>query len=553
MSYSIVFNIDQQLDIQEKASELHAIVPGFDENTTLNLYQFFEPDNDHEFQQVIEQRSANPAVVHGSLVAIDQQPPARLYVHCIQDENSQAIFECVLVSAHTLISNTPPEISSSLFKHNPLPFYCFDTNGKFIHVNDKLIEFTGLSEPKLLQLGFKDFIHPDDQQLAQKQFDQALEGEASQYELRVFLADETQKTIRVNKFPRTEAGLITGVYGIFEDITEEHESEARWRELVEQSPFPVSVYIDGNIAFTNSSAPAFFGYDSVDELIGRSVYEFIPDEDVEYIKDRQVKLESNETLEPAVGRIYTKRGDLRHVVAHSRPIVYKGKQAIQSVIFDITDMKKQKEIIEKSLKEKETLLKEIHHRVKNNLAIVSGLLELQMKKVDDPNTIDVLKDSQNRILSIALVHQKLYQVETLDEINVGSYVEELISSLINSFTQSDRLSINVHSQDVFLDIEQAVPCSLIINEAVVNAIKHGFDNAENGSINVFIDRNPSFIQIKVEDNGIGIPEDINLEEADSLGITLIKILSQQLDGTYLFDAIPEGGTRFILRFPHNQS
>lgn len=219
------------------------------------------------------------------------------------------------------------------------------------------------------------------------------------------------------------------------------------------------------------------------------------------------------------------------------------------MIFDITELKKQQEIIEQSLKEKETLLKEIHHRVKNNLAIISGLLELQIKKVDDPSTVDILKNSQNRILSIALVHQKLYQVDTLDEVNVGDYVEELISNLQNTLQHSGNLSINVAADDVLLNIEHAVPCSLIINEAVVNAIKHGFADKDQGSINITIKRNPSMVQIKVEDNGCGIPDDFEFEQADSLGLTLIRILSQQLEGNCRFEALETEGTLFILRFP----
>jgi PAS domain S-box-containing protein len=549
MSYSIVFNIDQQLDVQEKTSELDAIAIGFDENAPLNLAQFFTPDHAQELQNVIQSRSVNTALVQGSLVVLDQQPAARLFVHCVQDEDQKAIFECVLVSTNALMSNTPPEISSSLFKHNPLPFYCFDTTGSFIHVNDKLIEFTGIEESTLLTLGFKDFVHANDIQQTEEYFEEALEGKSNQYDLTVIIKDGVEKRIRVNKFPRFEGGKVTGVYGIFEDITDKTESEARWRKLVEQSPLPVSVYIDGKYVFTNSAAPALYGYDSIDELIGRSVYEFIPDDEVAFLKERQKRLENNEHIEPGEGSIITKSGEIRHIIAHSRPIIYQGQQAIQSVIYDITELKEQKTFIEQSLKEKETLLKEIHHRVKNNLAIISGLLELQIKKVNDPSTIDILKNSQNRILSIALVHQKLYQVETLDEVNVGDYVEELINSLKNTLQHSGNLSIDISAQDVLLNIEHAVPCSLIINEVVVNAIKHGFENSEQGTINISINRNPSMVQIKVEDDGCGIPEDFDYEQADSLGLTLIRILTQQLEGHCRFDTLEDGGTAFVLRFP----
>ncbi|MCR9130995.1 MAG: PAS domain S-box protein [bacterium] len=549
MTHSIVFKIDQQQVIQERTTKLDALVNGLDETATLSLSHFFSPNDEKDLQHALQKHSASSTLVPGFLAHLPEKPKADLYFHCLSSEDKEPLFECILICADGPTTDTPPEISSSLFKHNPLPFYCFDTNGTFIHVNEKLIEFTGIDEELLLTLGYKDFVHPNDLAQTDEYFKQALNGTSNQYELSVVIKDGIEKRIRVNKFPRFEDGAVTGVYGIFEDITDKTESEARWRELVEQSPLPVLVFVDAKFVFTNSAAPPFYELDSKDDLIGRSVYEFIPDDEVEFLKKRQKQLENNEQPEPGESRIITKSGEIRHIVAHSRPIIYQGKRAIQSVIFDITELKKQQEIIEQSLKEKETLLKEIHHRVKNNLAIISGLLELQIKKVDDPLTVDILKNSQNRILSIALVHQKLYQVDTLDEVNVGDYVEELISNLQNTLQHSGNLSINVAADDVLLNIEHAVPCSLIINEAVVNAIKHGFADKDQGNINITIKRNPSMVQIKVEDNGCGIPDDFEFEQADSLGLTLIRILSQQLEGNCRFEALETEGTRFILRFP----
>lgn len=198
---------------------------------------------------------------------------------------------------------------------------------------------------------------------------------------------------------------------------------------------------------------------------------------------------------------------------------------------DITDRKKNEEEIDRSLREKEVLLQEIHHRVKNNLAIVVSLLELQKSELNDDMQV-VFQDCQSRIQSIALVHEKLYQNDTLSNINIGNYIRELtdvISSAYNIEKQNWTTQLLVDSEDLSLNINQAIPIGLIYNELLNNVYKHGFEDGKKGMLKVELEYDGDIISLSVEDNGKGLPDDFNVKDGGSLGMTLVDTLSQQLE------------------------
>jgi two-component sensor histidine kinase len=196
-----------------------------------------------------------------------------------------------------------------------------------------------------------------------------------------------------------------------------------------------------------------------------------------------------------------------------------------------------------SLKEKEVLLQEIHHRVKNNLQVVSSLLNLQSNYVQDGSALEMFRESQNRILSMALIHEKLYRSRNLSRIDLGEYIKTLTSDLVGSYTsRSGPVNLTVDAADVFLSVEKAVPCGLIVNELVSNALKHAFPehtntaadlrNGKESEIRIHLATNGGQnVSLVVGDNGVGLPQDLNLATADSLGLRLVYTLTNQLDGT----------------------
>ncbi|MBD2484542.1 PAS domain S-box protein [Planktothrix sp. FACHB-1365] len=219
---------------------------------------------------------------------------------------------------------------------------------------------------------------------------------------------------------------------------------------------------------------------------------------------------------------------------------------------DITERKKAEDTLVTSLREKEVLLKEIHHRVKNNLLVVSNLLEFQSDYVQQPELIKVLEDSRNRIYSMALIHEKLYRSTNLEKISFGDYLEDLIDNLFESYNiQDSRVQFELDIEPVGLNIETAQPCGLIVNELVSNTLKHAFPNGRAGIVYLGLHQNEEDkISVTVRDNGIGFPEGVDFRNVESLGMELVCTLTDQLEGTITLDR--ENGTQFTVSFSELQ-
>lgn len=217
------------------------------------------------------------------------------------------------------------------------------------------------------------------------------------------------------------------------------------------------------------------------------------------------------------------------------------------IVRDITEAKQAEDKLNKSLKEKDVLLKEIHHRVKNNLQIVSSLLSLQSQYIKEPDSVEIFKESQSRIISMALIHEKLYQTGDLTRINLSEYTSELVSDLFQSYSVNTYLvKYEVESKNILLNINTAIPCGLIINELVTNSIKHAFPNNRSGEIKIKIEYQGDDFLLNVQDNGVGFPENLDIGDVKTLGLQLVTSLTRQLDGTIELDR--KGGTSFTIKF-----
>ncbi len=250
-------------------------------------------------------------------------------------------------------------------------------------------------------------------------------------------------------------------------------------------------------------------------------------------------------------RVKTKEGGYLWV-RNKRKLLFDedGKPAaVVGSVRDISDHKRYEKRINNQLKEKETLLQEIHHRVKNNLAIISSLLELQKEGAGE-EVKKVFRESQSRIQSIALVHEKLYQTETLSDINMKEYIHELFDVLSSAYESTARsVNVELDIEEVSLDIIEAVPCGLILNELINNAYKHAFKDGEEGMFKINFREQDETIHMSVGDNGQGLPDDFDLESTNSLGMTLVRTLTNQLEGEITVNS--NGGTEFSIRFDKN--
>ena len=216
-------------------------------------------------------------------------------------------------------------------------------------------------------------------------------------------------------------------------------------------------------------------------------------------------------------------------------------------LIDITDRKRAEGLLTTSLKEKELLLREIHHRVKNSLQLISSLLTLQASEIDDKKIIAKYKESENRIHTIALIHESLYQSTNISNINFRDYVEILIEDIINSYgVSTNKIKTTLELGNYNLGIETAIPLGLIINELISNSLKHAFNGYDKGEIKIILEKNDETYTLTVKDNGIGLPEGFKFIETNSLGILLINSLVNQLEGK--LDVEVNDGTLVTITF-----
>ncbi len=223
-------------------------------------------------------------------------------------------------------------------------------------------------------------------------------------------------------------------------------------------------------------------------------------------------------------------------------------QRLLAFVRDISERKQAEDQIKASLKEKETLLQEIHHRVKNNMAVISSLLALQEDRVDDSITKEILRDSQNRVWSMLMIHESLYRSDNLSAINLESYLTELGKNIIQNYSMASTVQYIVEAETIMINTKQASPVGLIVNELITNCLKYAFPDDRAGEIVLSLKSiKENGIELAVSDNGVGIPEDFDLKSTDTLGLKLVKLLAEdQLRG--LIEMESNNGTKFTIKF-----
>ncbi len=251
-------------------------------------------------------------------------------------------------------------------------------------------------------------------------------------------------------------------------------------------------------------------------------------------------------------RILLPDGNVRYVDSRSRTDLNLAGKAIRvsGTILDITGQKQVEAQLRQTLSEKELLVKEVHHRVKNNLQVISSLLSMQIDLLEDEDSIQALRESQHRISSMALIHERLYSDGNIDNVDFAEYTETLVQELFHAYgKQAQHISKVLDLAPVPLNIEKAIPCGLILNELVTNALKHAFPSGR-GTLNVSLKtQSPERLSLCVSDTGIGLPEDLDLKDSKSLGLPLVEVLARQLGG--VLDVQSKPGATFTIDFPRS--
>ena len=363
---------------------------------------------------------------------------------------------------------------------------------------------------------------------------------------------ETPLTVLVSAIPLESSDIILIN---FTDITKSEKalkfSENKYRTLVETSLEGIwAVDTRGITSYVNPRMSEMLGYTGP-EMVGRSMYDFMDP------SSRDIAIQKIDILKSGIKDYYelelrTKEGSpITTQMAISSIADPDGNFAgMLAMVSDISSRKKYEDDLKASLNEKSVLIMEIHHRVKNNLQIISGLIRLQSRYISNQQAVDALHQCETRVSTMALVHESLYQSGNLSNINAKRHITNLAKMLLMSNELDIQIKLDIDVDDIPIDMNSAVPASLIINELILNSIKYAFPGRENGVIGISLHREEgNMLSLIIRDDGIGIPKDLDINTISSLGLKLVvRLVREQLKGT--IDIERDKGTRFMIRFPY---
>lgn len=348
---------------------------------------------------------------------------------------------------------------------------------------------------------------------------------------------------------KNDKGIITNFISIKEDISERKQKEdelQKYGMLFDNiSDLAYICDRDGNILFLNKIFERLSGC-KLEEFIGKSFMPLFEGDDLKKAIDLYLRTLKGESPQ---GEFHFKGTG---VLCEYKNLPLRDETGKIIGIFgtarDITERQKAEEQVKASLKEKEVLLHEVHHRVKNNLQIISSLLDLGSMETQNPETIELFEKSRNRVDSMAMIHSQLYGSERFDEIDMERHIQELAGNLLNIYSKEKAITFDIKSANVYLPVTQAVPCALVLNELISNSLKHAYMKEQKGLISITMQQpNDGTIVMKVKDNGVGILDEIDIVSVKSLGLKLVKnIVGKQLNGK--MKIIRNKGTEFIIEF-----
>ena len=449
-----------------------------------------------------------------------------------------------------------------LYNHTPCGYHSLDANGIFLRINDTELRMIGYERDEIVgKRSLADLLVEADRPRFRENLSLSLQtGSLDGIEYDLVRKDGSILSVLVSvsihldsdgRFVRTRASLI--------DITERRRaeqarlrveetlrvSEQRYRRFVERSPAgvlrttPLGEILDCNAAFA-----LMLGFTSPDERIGRNMVTFSPDTD-----ERAMVAQSLEEHRIAVNfeSPLLRQGGEPLWTSATVAIVEDDPDGpvLEGIVIDISDRRRMEEALRLSLQEKEVLLRELHHRVKNNLQIVASLLHMQAGLTEVPAAKALFRESENRVHSMAAVHESLYRTPDFTRVNLAAYLRRVVAAVASSYGRGDVQCSVVGGDDESMPMGAAMPCGLIVNELVSNALKHAFP-ARSGVVAVTLSRVGSMLLVVIEDNGRGLPEAVGLGSSSGLGLQLVENLVRQLKGKCRF--VRGIGTRFELEF-----
>lgn len=456
-----------------------------------------------------------------------------------------------------------------LFKSTSDIVYTMDFQGNFTSVNPVVEKVLGYNFNELKKPNMADYISPATNKLAAENIQKKLrhEAENTTYEVEFIKKDGTYTTFEINSFLRYINGKPSEIFGIARDITERNRlteilkrSEEKYRRIFENAPLGIMIADkEGNIIEINPALLQMLGSKSESETKKINILKFPLLVNSGVTENFMRCMETGEPLSSE--HDYTSKwGKKLYSRVYTKPLpdatgIIKG---FQSIIEDITEEKEAANLLTKSVQEKEALLREIHHRVKNNLQIIISLINIQVSDIEDAKFKQKFLELQQRVRTMSIIHEDLYMSKDLSRVNFGNYIQRLTVNLKQIYQCNKMIDLHFSvSDEIALEIDTAIPLGIIVNELVSNSFKHAFpEDAANGkvrhknSIDVEFAETKEEFQLTIADNGIGFHKKKFGDSEETLGLSLVDILISQLRGTFKFKN--QTGAMYEISIPKKQ-
>lgn len=451
------------------------------------------------------------------------------------------------------------ELFRSVIENSHNTIFIGDENSKVVYMNNKILELTGHTPQELIGTDFTRLLDKESLTLVHKRYLRRQKGYKVPplYEFNIVRKDGEKRRVEISSSIIHDRAGKTQTVAQARDITERvkmeedlRQSEHKYKDLVEKAD--IAIIIDdrkGKYQYINKTFTDMFGY-TQEDLPHLKITTIVHPDDIERIKKiHKARMEGKKSRNSFEFKGLTKSGE--EIFCEADVVLLREEKKIygtRSYIRDITERKQNEIGIAASLQEKEVLLREIHHRVKNNLQVISSLLSLQSQHIKDEATLNMFTESRRRVRSMGIVHEKLYRSENLSRVNFKEYLQSLTRHLFQVYSIDPKLiKLSLDVQEIYLDINTAIPCGLLVSELISNALKHAFPPGSKGEIYIAMSKTKrKKITLEVRDNGIGFDSSINIEELGSFGLQLVDLLTKQLQGNLFIRS--QNSTSFKITF-----
>jgi PAS domain S-box-containing protein len=419
-------------------------------------------------------------------------------------------------------------------------------NYRIVDVNDRYVKILGVSREQVVGRLATEAYGTPDAPYFDIYVDVSINKKTINFE--TFYA-RLDKHFAISVAPWHESGFAT----IFFDISERkragaalQKSELQLKAMLDNSPAVVLLIQGGKLVYLNPTAEKITGWKEV-EFLGKNFTDFVYQGDREIVvKNYSERMAGDGFLAPYVVRLNKKNGGFIYAEINGTVIDLDGTPTMLGFLTDISERRRAEEEITRQLMEKEILLKEVHHRIKNNIANIGGLISLRLQTITNPEAAAVLQDTIGQIDSMRILYEKLLLSESYEDISVKNYAESLVDTFVTLFPGKTKVKLEKHIADFKLDSKRLFPLGIIINELLTNIMKYAFIDKKAGSIKISLASAAGRVSLAIQDNGKGLPDGFDIKESKGFGLMLVKMLSQQLGGSFSMES--HNGTRCKIEF-----